>query len=231
MNKIILMVLSTFVLMATDLPQRIKTTIKSINNSSQISLANSIPKGRSGIVIHSYGNGLFAITHTAISQGGNRATIGSYSMLKHENLPTIKTTIKEGDQVIFGNLYDNILLIAPNEQSYNSITKSIKKVWIHPDLYASFLIINDEDRITKKNLKKFAIETQVGLVAIVAKDGLRIFDPISGNYLKKIAINNPANSKAQSPFYARFEQISTDIFSEDDKKEFPPYYKGIEKIK
>jgi len=231
MNKIILMVLSTFVLMATDLPQRIKTTIKSINNNSQVSLANNIPKGRSGIVIHSYGNGLFAITHTAISQGGNRATIGSYSMLKHENLPTIKTAIKRGDQVIFGNLYNNILLIAPNEQSYSSITKSIKKVWIHPDLYASFLIVNDENKITKKNLKKFAIETQVGLVAIVAKDGLRIFDPISGNYLRKIAINTPANSKAQSPFYARFEQISTDIFSEDDKKEFPPYYKGIEKIK
>jgi len=231
MNKIILMVLSTFVLIATDLPQRIKTTIKSINSNSQVSLANSVPKGRSGIVIHSYGNGLFAITHTAISQGGNRATIGSYSMLKHENLPTIKTAIKQGDQVIFGNLYNNILLIAPNEQSYSSITKSIKKVWIHPDLYASFLIVNDENKITKKNLKKFAIETQVGLVAIVAKDGLRIFDPISGNYLRRIAINTPANSKAQSPFYARFEQISTNVFSEDDKKEFPPYYKGIEKIK
>jgi len=231
MNKIILMVLSTFVLMAIDLPQPIKTTIKSINNNSQVSLANSIPKGRSGIVIHSYGNGLFAITHTAISQGGTKATIGSYNMLKHENLPTIKTAIKQGDQVIFGNLYDNILLIAPNEQSYSSITKSIKKVWIHPDLYASFLIINDEDSITPKNLKKFAIESQVGLIAIVAKDGLRIFDPISGNYLKKIAINTSANSKALSPFYARFEQISTNVFSEDDKKEFPPYYKGIEKIK
>jgi len=230
MNKFLLIVLSTFVLMANNLPQRIKTTIKSIN-SNQVILANSIPKGRSGIVIHSYGNGLFAITHTAISQGANRATIGSYNMLKHKNLPTIKTDVKEGDQVIFGNLYDNILLIAPNEQSYSSITKSIKKVWIHPDLYASFLIINDEDKISKKNLKKFAIETQVGLVAIVAKDGLRIFDPISGNYLRKISINTPTNSKAQSPFYARFEQISTDIFSENDKKEFPPYYKGIEKIK
>ncbi len=231
MRKIILMILSSLLLMAMDLPQRTKTTIQAIDNKKQVTLTNSIPKGRSGIVVHSYGNGLFAITHTAISQGGTKATIGKYNMLKHDNLPTIKTDLKEGDQVIFGNLYDNVLLIAPNQKVYSSITKSIKKVWIHPDIYASFLIVNDEDRITKKNLKQFAMETQVGLVAIVAKDSLRIFDPISGNYLRRIAINTTINGKAQSPFYARFEQISTDIFSENDKKEFPAYYKGIEKIK
>ncbi|HHH51649.1 MAG TPA: hypothetical protein ENK76_04715 [Campylobacterales bacterium] len=231
MRKIILMILSSLLLMAMDLPQRTKTTIQAIDNKKQVTLTNSIPKGRSGIVVHSYGNGLFAITHTAISQGGTKATIGKYNILKHDNLPTIKTDLKEGDQVIFGNLYDNVLLIAPNQKVYSSITKSIKKVWIHPDIYASFLIVNDEDRITKKNLKQFAMETQVGLVAIVAKDSLRIFDPISGNYLRRIAINTTINGKAQSPFYARFEQISTDIFSENDKKEFPAYYKGIEKIK
>jgi len=230
MKKFLLMVLSSLLLMAIDLPKPIKTTIKSINKN-QVILANSIPKGRSGIVVHSYGNGLFAITHTAISQGGNRATIGKYNMLKHKNLPTIKTPVKEGDEVIFGNLYDNVLLIAPNEHSYSSITKSIKRVWIHPDLYASFLIINDEDRITKKNLKKFAIESQVGLVAIVAKDGLRIFDPISGNYLRRVAINTPIEAKTQSPFYARFEQINTNLFSKDSQTKFPQYYKGIDNIR
>jgi len=231
MRTILLIIVSTLLLLSDDLPHRIKTTIKSIESNKKITLTNNIPKGRSGIVVHSYGNGLFAITHTAISQGGNIATIGRYNILKHKNLPTIKTAIKEGDEVIFGNLYDNVLLIAPNEQSYSSITKSIKRVWIHPDLYASFLIINDEDRITKKNLKKFAIKSQVGLVAIVAKDGLRIFDPISGNYLRKIAINTPIEAKTQSPFYARFEQISTNIFSEDTQNKFPPYYKGIDNIK
>ncbi|MCK4442190.1 MAG: plasminogen-binding N-terminal domain-containing protein [Sulfurovaceae bacterium] len=231
MRKIVFMILSSLLLMAIDLPHRIKTTIQSINNKKEVILSNSIPKGRSGIVIHNYGNGVFAITHTAISQGGSRATIGKYNILKHDNIPTIKTAIQQGDQVIFGNLYNNVLLIAPNEKIYSNITKSIKKVWIHPDIYASFLIVNDEDKITKKNLKKFAIESQVGLVAIVAKDGLRIFDPISGNYLRRVPINTSIHDKAQSPFYARFEQISTDIFSENSKKKFPTYYKGINTIK
>lgn len=231
MKKFIFIVLSTFILMADGLPKRVKTTIQSINSNNQVTLANPIPKGRSGIVVHSYGNGLFAITHTAISQGGTRASIGKYNMLKRENLPTIKTAIQKGDQIIFGNLYDNVLLIAPDEHSYSNITKSIKRVWIHPDLYALYLINNDENKITMKNLKQFALETQVGLVAIVAKDGLRILDPISGKYLRKLSQKGYIVSKAQSPFYARFEQISNNIFSEDDKKEFLPYYKGVESIR
>jgi hypothetical protein len=230
MKKLLFMVLGTFVLMATELPQSIKTTVKSINSKKEVTLATSIPKGRSGIVIHSYGNGLFAITHTAISLGGNRASIGKYNMLKHENLPTIKTPIKAGDQVIFGNLYNNVLLIAPDEQSYSNITKSIKRVWIHPDMFATYLISNDEDEITLKNLKRFAIDTQVGLVAILAKNELRILDPISGKYIAKIS-QSYISPKPQSPFYARVEQVSVNIFSEDDKKEFLPYYKGIERIK
>jgi len=230
MKKLILILFSTLLLIANDgLPDRIKTTVTSINNG-QITLANPIPRGRSGIVIHNYGNGLFAITHTATSLGGTRASIGKYTMLKHENLPTIKTPAKVGDQVIFGNLYNNVLLIAPDEQSYSNITKSIKRVWIHPDMYATYLISNDEDEITLKNLREFAIETQVGLVAILAKNELRILDPISGKYVAKIA-QRYTSPKPQSPFYARIEQVSVNIFSEDSKKKFLPYYKGIERIK
>ncbi|NOZ90377.1 MAG: hypothetical protein GXO60_03720, partial [Epsilonproteobacteria bacterium] len=60
MKKLILILFSTLLLIANDgLPDRIKTTVTSINNG-QITLANPIPRGRSGIVIHNYGNGLFA---------------------------------------------------------------------------------------------------------------------------------------------------------------------------
>jgi hypothetical protein len=230
MRKVILILFSTLMLMAGQLPKKIVTTIYSIERDGRVILSGNIPRGRSGIVVHSYGNGLFAITHTAISLGGNRAIIDNYKTLKHKDLPTIKTAIQKGDKVIFGNLYNNVLLIAPDEQSYGTITKSINRVWIHPDMYAYYLIKNNESRVTLKNLKKFAIENQVGLVVIVAKDGIRVLDPISGVYLRKLPLNINI-SKAQSPFYARFEQIDTDIFSQADKKEFPAYYKGVEGIR
>ncbi len=230
MKKIIFMILSTFILMANGLPQSIKSTISSVSKRGQITLSNDVPKGRSGIVVHNYGNGLFAITHTAISLGGNRAKIGKYKALRHRSLPTIKTVPKNGDEIIFGNLYSNVLLIAPDEQSYSKITKSIKRVWIHPDMYAYYLLKNDESKITLKNLKEFALDNQVGLVAIVAKDGIRILDPLSSKYLRRLPLNINI-TKAQSPFYARFEQVNTNIFSQADKKEFPAYYRGIEAIR
>ncbi len=232
MKTLILILFSTFILVANDgLPKRVQTTIQNINKNGYITLSNPIPKGRSGIIIHSYGNELFAITHTAISLGGTKASVSEYNMLKHKNLPTIKTPIKVGDKVIFGNLYNNVMLIAPDEQSYSSITKSIKRVWIHPDMYASFLLNNDKDTITLKNLKEFAIETQVGLVVILAKDGLRVLDPISGKYLRRLPNIHYISKNPQSPFYARFEQIKSNIFSADTKSDFLPYYKGIERIK
>jgi len=230
MKKVIFMVLSTFVLMANGLPTSIKSTVNSVDKRGQITISSNVPKGRSGIVIHSYGNGIFAITHIATSLGGNRAKIGEYKALKHKNIPTIQTAPQKGDKVIFGNLYNNVLLIAPDEASYSSITKSIKRVWIHPDMYAYYLIKNDETKMTLKNLKGFARENQVGLVAIVAKDGIRVLDPLSSTYLRKLPLNINI-TKAQSPFYARFEQIETDIFSQADNKEFPVYYKGVEGIR
>jgi hypothetical protein len=232
MKKFILMVFSTILLMGIDLPTSMKTTIQSINNQNHVTLSNPIPKDRSGIVIHSYGNGLYAITHSIVSLGGTRAKISKYNMLKHKTIPTIKTPVKVGDRVIFGNLYNNALLIAPTERIYSSITNSIKRVWIHPDIYATYLICNDEDRITLKNLKKFSIENQVGLVVIVAREGLRVLDPISGKYILKVLYKtNIGVKKAQSPFYARIEQIDTGFFHEESKKEFLPYFQGIDNIK
>jgi hypothetical protein len=232
MRKIIFVIIGTLLLIADDLPKSLKSTISTIDKNGQIILSDRVSKDMSGIVVHSYGNGLFATTYTVSSSGGNRANIeGEYQALEHENLPTIKTAPKKGDRVIFGSLYSNVLLLAPDEKSYSSITKSISdRVWIHPDIYAYYLIERGEDRVTLDNLKRFALENQVGLVAIVGKDEIKILDPISGKYIKRLPLNIDI-SKAQSPFFARFELIDTDIFSRADKKEFPKYYRGVESIK
>jgi len=230
MKRIIFILLSTIFLTADGLPTAIETTIDSIQGKGA-TLSKTVPKGRSGIVVHSYGNGLFAITHTAVSLGGGKATLGKYRALRHDSLPTVQTPPQGGDRVIFGNLYDNVLLIAPDEQSYTQVTKSMPtRVWIHPDIYAYYLIRNEEERISLKNLRGFALENQVGLVALIARDGIRVLDPISGVYLRKLPLNIQI-SQAQSPFYARFDQIETNLFSQADKREFPAYYKGVDSIR
>lgn len=124
MKKIILILLSTFIAMATELPQSIESAITGIDNN-QITVDKSIPKGMSGIVVHDYGNNITAIIHTVTSQGGNKAMLQTYNAIEHDNLPNIKSPATKGDRVIFGNFYDNALLIAPNEKTYSTLTASI----------------------------------------------------------------------------------------------------------
>ena len=92
------------------------------------------------------------------------------------------------------------------------------------------LITNDEDQITMDNLKEFATQNQIGLIAIVTQKGLRILDPKSQHYLMEQAI--PVTSgEAMSPFYARFEQISNSFWGNGPKQTFAEYYKGVENIR
>jgi len=228
MKKLLLLALTTLSLMAIELPRAIETTVQNIHDKT-VQLSQNVPKGMSGTVVHNYGNGLSAITHSIISLGGGKATLRPYIILSHENLPSIKTEVKKGDKVVFGNFYNNVLVIAPNGRSYREIIKSTKKSWVHPDTYAMHLISSSEAQINLDNLKLFSSKNQVGLVLIATKNSLITLDPISGVVLSRESLTL-SNNKAQSPFYARFEQIDTDIFSSTDTKEFPKYYKGIERL-
>ncbi len=224
------MILSSFMLMAAELPQSVETSIASVDKQGQVTLTNSVPSGMSGIVVHSYGSDFSAITYSIVSSGNQKATVTSYNLLDHNNLPSIKSPVQKGDKVIFGNFYHNALLIAPNKKVYDQLTNSIDRSWIHPDTYAMYLISKEEKHISLSNMKKFATENQIGLIAIVDKDKLMILDPISGKYLTQQALN-VANAKAMSPFYARFEQITDSFWGDEEKQNFDEYYRGIGRLK
>jgi hypothetical protein len=225
----LLLLVNILFLSASGLPSSIESRVVSIKDNI-IGLSGNIPSGRAGIVIHNYGKGLRAITHRAVSLRGNRALVKRYLGLEHDNIPDIKTSVRVGDKVLFGNLYSNILLIAPNKRVYKSITKKFPdRFWIHPDIYANFFIENGDDIVTIENLREFATKSLVGLVAIVAKDGLRILDPISGKYLRRLPLNINI-TEAQIPFYARFENID-DTFTKTDPNNVIKYFKMVEEIR
>ena len=229
MKKLLFILLINHTLFANSLPSSISTTITAVSkNSVQVNV--TIPKGTSGIVIHNYGNKLSAITHMLISTGDKQATIHPYIGLGHEKLPNIKSDVVKGDKVIFGNFYDNILLIAPNEEVYRKTKQSIKRSFIHPDIYAMDLITHDETQISLNNLKLFAQRNQVGLVLIAIKDYIMVLDPMSSEYLHKFPLSTTATNTI-SPFYARFEQISNSLFGVESNQKFLEYYQGVNQIK
>ena len=212
MRKIALLSLLSLPIFAGFFPSTVHTSIKSVEGSS-IMLKSKFPtNGMSGVVIHTYGNGLTAITSRISQVSSNGATtLIDADVIHHDELPTIKTAVNAGDKVIGGYLYNNVLLLAPDADTYAKIVKTYHKKWIHPDLFALYLSTQGEERPTKENLSLFAKKYQIGLIYIVRKDAEVLLDPISGKVVSQKAVSN-LPEKGQFPFYMRFEQLESGWF-------------------
>ncbi len=226
MRKIALIAFTFLPLFADFFPSTIHTSISKVDENNII-LSSDLPvDGMSGIVIHNYGKDIEAITARFVQLSHGHIKLIPNDIIHHKELPTIKTTPKVGDRVIGGYLYDNILLLAPNADTYAKITSTYKKNWIHPDLYALFLSKEDDSYPTRENLKKFANEYQVGLIYIIRHNSAILLDPISWRVVGKKEMNNlPKDGKF--PFYMRFDKIETGLFGGDSRGD---YYKSIEKL-
>ena len=215
MRKIALFALLSLPLLAGFFPKTVQTSIKSVEGEN-ITLKSAFPiQGMSGVVIHNYGNDLTAITHRIKPTSKGKVKLIAADVLHHDELPTIKTSAVAGDKVLGGYLYDNVLLLAPDADTYAKITSQHpNKTWIHPDLFALYLAVHDDLLVTKGNLASFAKKFQVGLIYIVRKDSAILLDPISG---KKVAQKSMKNlpPEGRFPFYMRFKELDTGWFGSD----------------
>ena len=228
MQKIIFLLLTTYSLIANNLPQRIETTINSIDKNGDIHLATSVPAGMSGLIVHNYGNGLSAITHSLVTLNNGLAKSQPYTAILHENIPTVKTTAQVNDKIIIGTFYNNTLLIAPDAKTYTTLTKKFKKRWIHPDTYALEFMGRGESAISKESLNTFAKANQVGLVLIVSTNKILILDPISQQFIGELPLSTKSN-KTVKPFFSRFEQVDVSAFG-FSKVNLVDYYTAIKNI-
>ncbi len=227
MYKIALFTLFSLPLFAGFYPQTVHTSVKSVKGSA-ITLNSRFPvNGMSGAIVHNYGSGLTAITSrmTQVSSNGG-ASLLSADVIDHESLPTIKTAVTAGDKVIGGYLYNNILILAPDADTYAKIISSANKKWIHPDLFALYLSVQGDNIPTKENLANFAKKFQVGLVYIVRRNAAVLFDPVSGKIVGQKSMSGLPKEGA-FPFFMRFEQRDSGWFGSDVKGN---YYNMVESI-
>ncbi|MBN2767613.1 MAG: plasminogen-binding N-terminal domain-containing protein [Campylobacterales bacterium] len=215
MRFFIMIVSLSITLMADFFPKTINTTVSSVNGDS-LTLTSKLPAGMSAIVIHSYGNDLQSITAVIKQSSDNEAKIIDKELITHENLPTPKTKITAGDKVIGGYLYNNVLILAPNADIYNDITSNYSKNWIHPDEFALYLSSIKESTPTKTNLKEFAKQQQAGLVLIVKKNSIVLYDPMSEKIVSQKAFTSNSTF-TQAPFYMRLNEIKTGLFGGEYK--------------
>ena len=228
MYKIALFFLFSLPLFAGFFPQTVHTSVKSVNGNS-ITLNSRFPvNGMSGVIIHNYGSGLTAITSrmTQVSSNGGASLLNA-DVIDHDSLPTIKTAVRAGDKVIGGYLYNNILVLAPDADTYAKITSAHNKKWVHPDLFALYMSATGDGIPTRENLANFAKKFQVGLVYIVRRNAAVLFDPISGKIVGQKSMNGLPN-EGKFPFYMRFKDLDSGWWFGSDVK--GSYYNTIESI-
>jgi len=197
-------------------PSSQTSEVKSFNGNNITLTKPFSHKGMSGIVIHNFGSELQGISNYIRYEGGHNATTVGFEPIVHQELPAVKPKVRVKDKIIGGYLYNNILLLAPDANTYKKITSSAQKNWIHPDLYAMFLSKIGNQIPTKFNLLKFASEYQVGLIYIVEKGKGVLYDPISARYISSTKLSG-LPSKGQFPFYMRLGKIDSGWFSRDAK--------------
>ena len=226
MRKIALITLLSLPLFSGFFPQTVHTSISKVSDKS-VSLISSFPaNGMSGVVVHNYGNDLEAITSRVVQNASGSVTFLNTDIIHHDELPTIKTAIKVGDRVIGGYLYNNVLLLAPDAETYAQITSQHSKKWVHPDLFALFLSKEGDAAPNKENLASFAKTYQVGLIYIIGKGTAKLLDPISGKIVgQKTLTGLPAQGKV--PFFMRFDEIDSGWFGSSAKGN---YYNLMSKI-
>ena len=226
MRKIAFIAFTALPLFAGFFPSTVNTSVANISGQN-ITMNSSFPvTGMSGIIIHNYGNTVKAITSRIVQTSPGHAKLSGNDVIQHDELPTINTAVSRGDKIIGGYLYQNVLLLAPDANTYAKVTGSHNKHWIHPDLYALYLSQEGEGTPNRKNLADFAKKFHVGLVYIIKKNAAVLLDPISGKYVNKKGVG-ALPSKAKFPFFMRFDKIDSGWFS---KSASGTYYNLMETL-
>ena len=229
MKYTILLILFTLELFASV----IKAPIQSIDSDKEIVKIkiNNIDVGVTGFVVHDitpqHSSILKNATVIAFDKDTNIATIqmSTFNALRNNALPYGKWQPKVGDTVELAFGYSRALFIAPNEEIYHRITKSVHIQWIHPDLFATVLSFAGHPTPLRSDFTNFANAASVGLLFIYLDQEVYTVD------IKSFKILNITKAplevkKRQKPFYTRVQNIDAAWWGEgsDEMEHYRPHY-------
>ena len=204
MKKVILIfvtLLST--LFANFIPPKTYTSVTSVNGDT-ITMSNSFAKnGMSGLVLRQINGVNYALVYVK-QTGQNRAVIIDKDPLGGKNLANIKPQIKVGDRVIGGFLYDKVMVLAPNKDTFVNIQNRFGIKSINPDLFMSFLANKGSNNPSKSDYKEFAKLTHVGLFVIFKNGFITLYDPISDSEISRVMMDISTYNIVK-PFYNTFK--------------------------
>ena len=210
----------------------IKTPIVSLeDNTTAIVAIDKIDVGMSGFVLHEIDSKHSIIVKKAVvdefDEQAKKAKIhlSEFTFLDNSALPSGKWEVAVGDKVILAFGYDRGLLIAPSEEIYYTISKSVRTNWIHPDIFATLLSTNGHPTPLIEDFKEMSLATSIGLLYIYIDQKIYTIDAKTFSILH-ITDAKLKQDKTMLPFYSRVENIEANLWGEgsDELVEYAPHY-------
>jgi len=200
---ITLLILAAVTLSAALIPSKSYTTITAVNGN-RVTLQNPIGiNGESALVVRTLASGEFATAYI-MQTSDNKAYLIDNDPVDGGHLANIKPTLKVGDRVIGGFLYDKVIILAPNRETFNKVQANYGINSIDPDTFAAYLKANNQSP-SRSAYKKFAKMVGVGLFIIAKSNTIEVYDPISQKTLSKSSFNR-VGTKNIKPFYNTFSE-------------------------
>ena len=191
----------------------------------------SVDVGMSGFVVHNIAPNHNAILKNVIVKSFDKETelatlqLSDYDGLRNNALPTGKWKVKVGDIVVLAFGYTRALLIAPSEEIYYRISKSVKIQWLHPDIFATILSFEGHPTPLKEDFDIMSSASSVGLVFIYLEDKVYTIDSKSFSILSISDAPLPQDNVVL-PFYTRIQNINEAWWGEGSNplEEYAPHY-------
>ena len=148
-----------------------------------------------------------------------------FNALKNNSLPTGKWKVQVGDEAQLAFGYTRALLIAPSEEIYHRITKSVKIQWVDADLFATVLSYRGHPTPLKEDFEAMSSASSVGLVFFYLEQKVYTVD-IKSFKILTISDAPLQEDSVKLPFYSRVDKIEANWFGagSDELKSYAPYY-------
>lgn len=192
--------------------------ITRIDSQNLIFKAGNLKVGQTGIVLaekqdNKGNNNVIIIANAVINsiEGGEaKARYFPFETIAQKYLPTPQIAPSKGDKIVFGSFYNKSIIIAPDQESYNKILSSQPQMsFAHIDLFEAFLAKDAINDPKPKELKKFCNAYSIGLVYILASNGVNIIDCQSFQILEVLPFDIDSIHESKAPFFSRIPDFDT----------------------
>ena len=199
----VLLVTFSIVLFANFVPAKTYTTVTAVNGD-RITMQNSFAiNGMSGLVIRQLPAGEFALV-TVKQTAPKQAVIIDKDPLGGKNLANLKPIPKVGDKVVGGFMYNKVMVLAPNRDTFINVQNRFGIRSINPDIFMGFLANRGSSNPSSSDYKAFAKLTHIGLFVIFKNGFITLYDPLSNAEIGKVMMDI-SNYNAMKPFYNTFK--------------------------